>query len=149
MADEDKTFSQDEVNAMIANERRTLTAKFEEEKTGFAKQIEDTLKGSKAHEAVAAQSAQRVEELQAELDKGSHSLLKMRVGVEKGLPLPVIDRLQGDDEEALTKDAETLAGLLKDGSGGESRLKGGPEGDPKTEPDSNDMNARIRAAAGK
>jgi hypothetical protein len=59
----------------------------------------------------------------------------------------VIDRLQGDDEEALTKDAETLAGLLKDGSGGEGRLKGGPEGDPKTEPD--DMNARIRAAAGK
>jgi hypothetical protein len=57
--------------------------------------------------------------------------------------------LQGDDEDALKKDAETLAGLLKDGKGGEGRLKGGPEGGAPEGPDENDMNARIRAAAGR
>lgn len=149
MSDEQgKTFTQDELNAIVANEKRALTAKFEEEKSGLAKQIEETLKDSESHKAAAAQSTQRVEEMQAALDAKDSTLLKYKVGTEAGLPAAVIGRLQGDDEEALAKDAATLSELLKKPGDGEGRLAGGPKGDPPKQ-DENDMNARIRAAAGK
>lgn len=153
MADEpagDKTFTQEEVNGIVAAAKRDLSSKFEEEKSGLAKQIEDTLKESENHKGLYAQSEGRIKELQAEAEAASKTALKFRVGLDKGLPLPVAERLVGDDEAALTADADTLAELLKKPGDGQGRLAGGPpEGGGGGGPDADDMNARIRAASGR
>jgi hypothetical protein len=144
MTDEARTFTQDEVNSMIAAEKRTLTAKFDEEKSGLAKQLEDALKDSETHKTAAVQSDERIKQMQADLESRDHSLLRMRVGVEKGLPLPIIERLQGDDEAAITADAEKLSELVAQPKG-EPKLPG-----PKREPDKpEDMNDLIRRGAGR
>jgi hypothetical protein len=140
----DGTFTQDQVNSMIAAEKRNLTAKYEEEKSGLAKQLEDALKDSESHKGLAMQSSERVEQMQKDIDERDHSLLRMRVGVEKSLPLPIIERLQGDDEASITADAEKLAELMKQPKG-EGRLPA-PKGEPETETGMNDL---IRKATGR
>ena len=39
--------------------------------------------------------------------------VKMRIAHETGIPFELVGRLSGDDEAAIRKDAETLAGFLK------------------------------------
>lgn len=151
MADEpagDKTFTQEEVNGIVADAKRGLTAKFEQEKSGLSKQIEDTLKESENHKGLAAQSEERIKELQAQAEAASKSALKYRIGLDKNLPLPVAERLVGDDEAALVKDAETLSELLKKPNADPKLAGGPPEGKPGAT-DAEDMNALIRAKAGR
>ncbi|MDT3393478.1 MAG: phage scaffold protein [Bacillota bacterium] len=39
--------------------------------------------------------------------------LRTKIALKNGLPIDLADRLQGDDEEAITKDAERLSGFMK------------------------------------
>jgi hypothetical protein len=150
MADEgDKTFSQEEVNGIVAAAKRDLSTKFESEKEGLSKQIEETLKESESHKGLYAQSEERIKELQTQAEAASKSALKYKIGLDKGLPLPVAERLVGDDEDSLVKDAETLSELLKKPNA-EPRLAGGPpEGGKPDKDDASDMNALIRRKAGR
>lgn len=137
-------FTQEQVNGMIAAEKRTLAAKFDEEKSGLQKQIDETLKASEAHKGAYAQSEERIKQMQAELDASTMGLTRMRVGVEAGLPVGVIDRLQGDDEAAIKADAEKLAEFVKSGKV-EPKLPA-PKGEPPAETTMNDL---IRQKAGR
>lgn len=149
-AGEGKTFTQEEVNGIVAAAKRDLSAKHETEKEGLSKQIEETLKESENHKGLYAQSEERIKELQTQAEAASKSALKYKIGLDKGLPLPVAERLVGDDEDSLVKDAETLSELLKKPGDGTGRLAGGPpEGGKPDAEDKDDMNALIRRKAGR
>lgn len=93
----------------------------------------------KLTEQLTAETAKR-EELERQA-------LRFQVGVAKGVPAELIDRLKGDTEEALGADADKLLALVTPEAPGvprASRAQGAPEGgSPK-----GGMNDRIRQAAG-
>jgi hypothetical protein len=53
------------------------------------------------------------EERESDLIRERNEKLRMKVALAKGLPPELIDRLRGDDEEALTQDADSLLSLFK------------------------------------
>jgi hypothetical protein len=152
MADEDmtKTFTQDEVNGMIANERRAIEEKYGKTIAEKDKAIESLAKEKDGATALATQADERIKAMEDDLNSTKRDALKFRIGLDKGLPLAVAERLQGDDEAALASDADTLAELLKKPGGNEGRLAGGPpEGGKPDKPEDGDMDAMIRRAAGR
>lgn len=52
-------------------------------------------------------------ELNNKVKEYETSSAKMRIAAEKGLPIDLADRLQGDDEESLRADADKLASYAK------------------------------------
>lgn len=52
-------------------------------------------------------------EMQGKIKKYEASSLKVRIANEHGIPFELAERLSGDDEEAIKKDAETMAKFLK------------------------------------
>ena len=54
-------------------------------------------------------------DLTAQLSDREKANLRLTVGLEKGLPKGLIERLKGDDEESLTADADELLQLLPSG----------------------------------
>lgn len=52
--------------------------------------------------------------LTTDLDGKTKEITRLNVGIEKGLPKSLIARLQGDDEETLTADAEALLEFVPD-----------------------------------
>lgn len=54
----------------------------------------------------------QIEDLQKKVKGGEISLAKIRIANEKGIPLELAGRLNGDDEEAIRKDAESVAKYL-------------------------------------
>lgn len=73
---------------------------------------------------------------QAELE-----LMKMRVGISKGLPLPLIARLQGATEEELTEDAEQLISLVPEGDRRENTPPNNPRRKTSSRLDISQMSA--------
>lgn len=67
-------------------------------------------------------------DLTAQLTDRDRANLRLTVGLEKGLPKALIDRLKGDDEETLTADADQLLQLFPP-SGGASTTNQ-PKPDP-------------------
>lgn len=63
--------------------------------------------------ATLAEKDKAVSDLETRATQAESSLLKQRVAHANKLPLELADRLIGTNEEELTKDAETLASLLK------------------------------------
>ena len=51
-------------------------------------------------------------ELMQELEKHKLDKLKMKIAYEAGIPLELYDKLEGETEEELRKDAELIAGYL-------------------------------------
>lgn len=129
------TFTQEQVNSYVAEERRKADEKIAQVK----KEAEE--KG-----ALATQADERIKEIEANLSEAEKKALKYRVALDAGLPRTVAERLQGDDEEALTKDAAELAELLKKPEADKGRMADLGGGAPE-EPD--DMNKMIRKAAGR
>ena len=55
----------------------------------------------------------QLEEMQGRIKGYETSSLKMRIAHENGIPFELADKLSGSDEEAIKKDAETMAKFLK------------------------------------
>lgn len=75
----------------------------------------------------------------------AHENLRLRVGLEKGLPKEFIDRLQGDTKDALEADADVLLKYAKAPSIG-SGFDGGARGNGQAPQTMNDL---IRRKAGR
>ncbi|MGW3491785.1 hypothetical protein [Streptomyces sp. NPDC001054] len=76
-------------------------------------------------------------------EQAEHSLLRLRVAAAKKLPPDLADRLQGDDEDAISADADRLLAAFRTAQtpsfdGGVRKPAAGPT----------DMNALIRQKAG-
>lgn len=57
----------------------------------------------------------QIAELQGKVKGYENSSVKMRIAHENGIPYELAERLSGDDEEAIKKDAEIMAKYLKAG----------------------------------
>lgn len=58
-------------------------------------------------------ATQRATDAEARANKLEQTALRQKVALTKGLPANLVDRLQGDDEDSLIADADSLLALLK------------------------------------
>lgn len=133
-----KTFSQDDLNAAVASERRAGKEKID----SLTKERDDAV-------ALRTQSEERYKEIETKLSTTSKDALKFKVALDAGLPSVLAERLSGDDEDSLKADASKLSELIAKPKGGDGQLVGGPNDNEPPKPESSDMNARIRRAAGR
>lgn len=91
----------------LAQKEQEMTAKF----AGYTSP--DDLKKLQADQAKAIETAkQNLADMTTRATKAEGTLLRHKVATEKHIPLALADRLVGSTEEELSKDAETLAGLI-------------------------------------
>lgn len=133
---EDKTFTQEEVNKLVGQARlegkETARKEFEGyiSPEDFTKKtadlnaqlggLSDQIKG--LNDAKAALEDQ-IKTKDGEIAKYATDAVKIRVARELGLPFESTEFIQGDDEEAIKKSAETLKSIMG--------TKGDPYGDPE------------------
>lgn len=140
-----KTFTQEQVNDLLARQKGDVQRKFADY---------DDLRARAAKLAeIEAASKSDVERLASERDtlKGQHGSLskenmRLKVALKKGLTgdkAVLADRLSGDTEEAMEKDADELLKLF---GGGGTTFDGGARGGGDQP---QDMNSMIRRAAGR
>lgn len=146
MAENDKTFTQADVDRFVAEERRR-----NEEKSALAlKEKDDAIaaltKDAEEAKGLATQAGEQIKSTEGERDTARTEATRLRVAMEAGLPVALALRLQGDNEEALKKDAESLAELVKKDDAPRGPQLPGPTTPPEDEPD---MNKLIRQAAGR
>lgn len=95
-------------NAVAAKKAEELQKRLDEIEAANMSELEKAQK-----EATEARTA--LEAAQAVASAAELSNLRMKIGTAKGLPAAIIDRLVGDDEEAIAADAEKLVATLKEG----------------------------------
>lgn len=120
MAEEFKKIeTQEELNAIIGERLKRSETKHAEETAGLRKEIE-TLKADKEalskkmqeETAKYAEYDKNLTELQGKVKKYETDSVKTRIAKEVGIPAELFDRLRGETEEELKKDAESLKALL-------------------------------------
>ncbi len=79
------------------------------------RKAEDTkrLEEQEQWKELAEQSKQELADLQAKVAASELSALRLKIGTELGLPVDLSNRLSGDDEESIRKDAETMVQYSK------------------------------------
>ena len=82
------------------------------------------------------------EKAEKERDEARLGALRIKVGAASGLPAEIVDRLKGDDEAEMKKDAERIAKSIGQANGG---LDGGARG---TDDKPSDMNTILRKVGG-
>lgn len=109
MADFTPINTQEELNAIIG-ERLEQARNAERKKFADYDDIKAQLAGLQKD---AAEKDATIAKLNGELKSSRSDLAKTRIALEKGLPMELCNRLTGDTEEELQKDAETLSKLLQ------------------------------------
>jgi type IV secretory pathway VirB10-like protein len=104
------------------------------------KDIEDRDK-SETQRATEEASQAKADAAQARTD-----FLRLKVGMAKGLPASLAERLKGDNEEEMTADADALLVALKPKGNGAGSFDAGTR---QTAPASPDMNSQLRRMAGR
>lgn len=87
--------------------------KVSELKADYEKKLEEAKKAAKEAADKASGFDKTVAELTTRAEKAENSLLKTNIAYSHKLPLELAGRLVGTTEEELTKDAESLAALVK------------------------------------
>ena len=82
-------------------------------KGDFKKQLDEANELVEKAKKAMADKDKTVSELETRVATAESTLLKQKVAHANNLPLELASRLIGTSEEELSKDAETLAGLLK------------------------------------
>lgn len=138
MSDFTPITTQEELDAVIGErlkrERDTVTKRYEEKYAGYVsgadheaaladlkKQVDDAAKKQNENQAL-------IDGLNAKVRGYETASVKTRIAQELGLPHELAERLSGNDEEAIRKDAEALAKIV-----GVQKKKFPPTA--KTEPD--------------
>ena len=85
-------------------------------KEDYEKKLEDAKKSAKDASDKLSENQKTVDELTKRAETAEHSLLKNKIAYDHKLPLELAGRLVGTTEEELTKDAESLASLVKPSS---------------------------------
>lgn len=89
------------------------------------------LKAAPAAEDTAAEALKQVNELKAQLAARELETKRLRIAAQTGLPAALVDRLRGETDEDIRKDAQTLLGVVKPNSPGTtspSNATGNPAG---------------------
>lgn len=141
-APQQTTFTQKDVNALLASEKRKLQEKFSgfDELKAKAARLDELEQASKTElerlTDTASQAASRAE--RAEL-----TALKYEIAAEKGLDLKHAHRLVGSNRKEIEADAAQLAGDFP------AVAPGIPPGANRQPVGGSDMNSLIRRAAGR
>lgn len=85
---------------------KIIQARLEREKTKYAEDIAQLQAKNES------ENKKALEELQKRIEGYEKAELKRKVAIDNGIPYSLADRIQGDDEEAMTKDAKSLAEFL-------------------------------------
>lgn len=110
--DTGRTFTQDEVNRLLAKERRDQEQRF----SGYDELKAKAAKFDEAEEANKSEldkALARADKAETELEAARLDALRSRVAAAKNLPAELAGRLTGTTEEELEADADTLAELLR------------------------------------
>jgi transcriptional regulator len=109
---ESTTFTQDQVNALIAKEKGKIQSKFADysDLKSKAAKLEE-IEAANATELEKAQK--RAAELESQLAETSAAALRQKVAAEKELPQKLVPFLTATDEEGLAEQAATLLENLK------------------------------------
>ena len=130
---EEKTFTQKELDAIVADRLKRERTKYEgfDELKAKAAKFDELEEASKSE---LQKATERAEKLQSELDsiKKAQSLKEMRekVAQEAGVPLASMSLITGETEEACKEQAKTIMSMLEPGTypqvpdGGEVRNVG-------------------------
>lgn len=117
---EDRTFTQDEVNAMVGKARLEGKEAGKKEFEGWISPDELNTKLGALTEQVSALTSEK-ENLQTQITEKDGKIaqyeidsVKTRVARELGLSFEAVGFIQGDDEEAIKKSAESLKNLVGD-----------------------------------
>lgn len=122
------TLTQEEVNRLVGSARvearNALLKKLgveSEDALKTAIEERDALKQSQMTEVEQAQAKAEAAEVRAKaaealVDEAKLSLLRAKVGRDKGLPEPLIEKLQGTDEDAIAAEVDALLPFLKGGA---------------------------------
>ena len=109
------------IKARLAQKDREVEEKFKDYlspekaealKADYEKKLEEAAKTLKEVQEKAKGFDQTVSELTKRAESAETSLLKNKIAYEHKLPLELAGRLIGTTEEELTKDAESLSGLM-------------------------------------
>ena len=115
--------TQEELDQIITDRLNRQKAGYEEKLTDYDKikqrneELETENNKLQTSSAELAEKAkgydQNIADLNAKIAGYETANMRNKVALAHGLPIDLADRLQGDDEESLTKDAERLAGFIK------------------------------------
>lgn len=115
--------TQEELDQIITDRLNRQKASYEEKLTDYDKikqrneELETENNKLQTSSAELAEKAkgydQNIADLNAKIAGYETASMRNKVALAHGLPIDLADRLQGDDEEALTKDAERLASFIK------------------------------------
>lgn len=106
--DAGRTFTQDDVNRLLAGERRTQEQRFADA-VAKAAQFDDLENKNKTD---LQKATERGDQLEKDLATERASRLRLEVAQAKRLPAELAARLQGTTKEELEADADALAKLL-------------------------------------
>lgn len=118
---EEKTFTQDEVNAIVQERLERAEKKFAEYmsaddvatlKAGYEKQISDLNDSMSAQAEKFADFETQLAERDSKIKAYETNSLKNRIAHEVGLNYEAVSYLQGDTEEEIKKSAEGLKSLV-------------------------------------
>ena len=121
-----KTFTQEQVNAMLADHKKRTEGKYADYDQMKEKASKfDELEREKMSE-IERVTVER-DELKTKADSAIDENTRLRVALEKKLPVELIDRLKGATKEELEADADELLKLVKPSNSGGS-FDGGHRG---------------------
>jgi hypothetical protein len=107
--------TQEELDAVIRSRlerERSKFADYDQIKTSNA-ELQNALEQARSEAAAAAKTAAgRISELEKQAKEHEIASVKMRIATEYGIPTDLRDRLRGETEEDIKKDAETIAPLF-------------------------------------
>ena len=113
------------IKGRLAQKDRELEEKFKdylspdkvsELKKDYENKLEESKRLVKEAQDKLKENESSVAELKARAEKAESSILKSKIAHQHKLPLELADRLVGETEEDLNKDAESLASIVGSGS---------------------------------
>lgn len=110
------TFTQEQVNDLIAKERGKIEKKFSDY-DDLKNQLETTKQTLESTNATLETITGERDAARSEKESTTLDNLKLRVAMQKSLPLNLVDRLKGQNEEELTADADSLLTVIKPPTG--------------------------------
>ena len=107
--------TQEEFDAAISSRLQRESKKYEDkidELNGQITTLNKEKQGLEEKIKNQPQNDEKIEELQSKLKAYETNSVKMRIANELGIPFDMADRLKGDDEESIRKDAELISKFM-------------------------------------
>lgn len=96
----------------LAKEKEEAVAEANKKLKDYEKQIATFAEKAKETESKEAETTKKINELEGKIKGYETTTIKTRIAHELGIPYELAERLSGEDEKAIRKDAENLAKII-------------------------------------